>query len=285
MEIYIYALIFASLLFILLGIFGFGSERSGKYKLPVNEIEVKKANMHQILTNMFPFTRKLLERLGTYQKLRLKLEGAHVNLSPIEFFNIKIILIFVLLIVSIFSFGKFEPMAIAVSLAAGYLLPEIWVALKIKKRKEEIVRRLPETVDLLSLCVEAGLDFTMAVKWVVEKVTLNPMLEELRFLLEEIKWGKSRSQALRDMSRRINVPEVTSFAQTLIQADRMGTPVGEAFMILSEDTRLRRFQRGERIALKAPIKILIPLIFCILPVIAIIIGGPILIQFSNNKLF
>jgi len=138
---------------------------------------------------------------------------------------------------------------------------------------------------LLGLCVEAGLDFTTSMKWVIEKVPTNPMIEELSFVLEEIKWGKSRTQALRDMAKRLNIPEISSFVQTLVQAERMGSPVAEAFNILSEDTRLQRFNRGERIAMQAPIKILIPLIFCILPVIAIIIGGPIFLQFMQGGIF
>ena len=144
---------------------------------------------------------------------------------------------------------------------------------------------IPETVDLLGLCVEAGLDFTSSVKWVLDKVQLNPMMEELAFVLEEIKWGKPRTQALKDMGKRLDISEISSFVQTLVQAERMGTPVSEAFLILSEDARMQRFHRGERIAMQAPIKILIPLIFCILPVIGIVVGGPILLQFMTNKLF
>jgi len=87
------------------------------------------------------------------------------------------------------------------------------------------------------------------------------------------------------MSKRLNVPDVTSFVRTLVQADRMGTPVEETFKILSEDSRMRRFHRGERTAMKAPIKMLIPLIFCILPVIMIIVAGPILVNFMTKGLF
>jgi tight adherence protein C len=87
------------------------------------------------------------------------------------------------------------------------------------------------------------------------------------------------------MSKRLDIPEVRLFVSTLIQAERMGTPMGDALAIISEDTRLQRFHRGERKALRAPILILIPLIFCILPVIAIIVAGPILLQFIEGQLF
>jgi len=104
-------------------------------------------------------------------------------------------------------------------------------------------------------------------------------------VLKEINVGKPRVEALRDMAKRLDIPDVTSFVRTLIQADRMGTPVEEAFRILSEDSRMRRFHRGERMAMTAPLKMLIPLIFCILPVILIIVAGPILIRFIKEGLF
>jgi tight adherence protein C len=139
---------------------------------------------------------------------------------------------------------------------------------------------------LIGLCVEAGLDFTASVQWIADKkIFNNPLMEELIFVLEEIKWGKPRIQALKDMSARVSIPEVKSLVYTLVQAEKMGTPVSEAFNALSEDTRLMRFRRGERFAAKAPIKILIPLIFCILPVIGIVIGGPILLQFMQGNMF
>ena len=103
-------------------------------------------------------------------------------------------------------------------------------------------------------------------------------------MLHEVKVGKPRREALKDLSRRINSPDVTAFARTLIQADRMGTPIAEALAILSEDTRERFFRRAERSALQAPIKMLIPLIFCILPVVGVIVGGPIAIQFMQGNL-
>jgi tight adherence protein C len=184
-----------------------------------------------------------------------------------------------------FVLGKLDPALLLVAIGIGYIIPDLFVNKQIAKRKNMIAKSLPETVDLLGLCVEAGLDFTSAVKWLIKKVPSNPMIEELTFVLEEIEWGKPRVQALKDMSRRLNIPEVTSFTQALVQAERMGTPVSEAFSILSEDTRMQRFHRGERYALQAPIKILIPLIFCILPVIGIVIGGPIFLQFMQGKLF
>lgn len=231
-----------------------------------------------------PITHKLLERFNLQAKLKNKLDSAHVRLTAEEFFNIKLILMIALGIGAFFGFGASNPAFIALAVALGYIAPDFYLRSKIAKRKQEIARILPEVVDLLGLCVEAGLDFTTAVRWIIDKTTPNPMVEEMAFVLEEIKWGKSRTQALKDMAKRLNVPEVSSFVQTLVQAERMGTPVSEAFAILSEDARLQRFHRGERIAMQAPIKILLPLIFFILPVIGIIIGGPIFLKFTQGNL-
>ena len=124
----------------------------------------------------------------------------------------------------------------------------------------------------------------LALRWVVEKSKETPLRDELTQILQEIKMGKSRRQALKDMSQRLNIPDISSFVRTLIQTDRIGTPISEALAIISEDCRLSRFRRGERLALQAPMKMLIPLIFFILPTVAIIVGGPVFLQFSQAGL-
>ena len=254
--------------------------------LPKEEGQVETTKMGSYISTVLPFTQKLLEKLKLDAKIKNRLDAAHINLTPGQFFNIKLGLLLLAVGMVFFVLKKFEPIVLLAALALGYALPELWLRRRINQRKYEIARVLPETVDLLGLCVEAGLDFTTSVKWVIEKkVSSNPLIEELTLVLEEIKWGKPRSQALKDMSKRLNIPEVSSFVQALVQTERMGTPVSEAFGIISEDTRLQRYRRGERYALQAPIKILIPLIFCILPVIAIIIGGPILLQFTQGGVF
>ena len=229
-------------------------------------------------------TRSFLEKSGMLIKLKKNIDAAHMQISPEGFFNLKIIIMIFLAVLSVVAAGKINPIFIALALVFGYIVPDFIMKRKIAKRKYLIARGLPETVDLLGLCIEAGLDFVNAVKWVIDKTPPSPMLEELSFVLEEVKWGKPRIQALKDMSRRLDIPEISSFVQTIIQAERMGTPVAEAFTILSEDARAQRFHRGERIALQAPIKILLPLIFFIMPVIGIVIGGPILLTFMQGGL-
>jgi tight adherence protein C len=176
--------------------------------------------------------------------------------------------------------------------AIGFTAPDLWRQARIRRRQKALVRPLPEVIDLLSLCVGAGLDFLVAISKVVEVMTAQKrgavrgaLLEELSAVSQEVKLGKRRSEALKAMARRANTPEISSFVRTLTQADRMGTPIMEALAIHAEDVRFQRFNRAERAALKAPIKILFPLVFCIMPCVAIIVGAPIFIQFARQNPF
>lgn len=259
---------------------------SGVKSALIQEISRDKGLKVSFLAVVFPFTSILISKLNFEVKIKQRLTAAHLRITPAEFINFKLLFIAALLMLTPFIFGKTELIKFVIAFALGYMLPEIWLNKKIAKRKYSIVRVIPETIDLLSLCVDAGLDFVASIEWLIKKgVSTNPMIEELVFVMEEIQWGKPRSQALKDMAKRLNLPEVNSFIQTLVLAERMGTPVTEAFARLSEDARLQRFHLGERFAMKAPIKILLPLIFCILPVIGIIIGGPIFLQFTQGKMF
>ncbi len=233
-----------------------------------------------------PFNEVVVKSFKLREPLNHKFYLARWKLTPAEYVTIKEMLM-ILFPLILFIFGIELQYFWWYIFAAffGLILPDVFLDSQVKKRKYQIVRVLPETIDLLSLCVGAGLDFMAAVRWVVDKVKINPMIEELILVLKEINVGKPRIEALRGMSKRVDIPDVTSFVRILVQADRMGTPVEETFRILSEDTRMRRFHRGERQAMKAPLKMLIPLIFCILPVILIIVAGPILIRFIKEGIF
>ena len=267
---------------ILLGISQASRRRLNPFGLTQNNIK-RASTLPQFTSFSIPFIQKILNETGLGAAFKRKIDSAHVLLNPQIFFILKIAAAILLFICGFVIVGKFNPFLV-ILIFIGFILPDIYLKTKITKRKRQIIRVMPETIDLLGLCIEAGLDFTNAVKWVIDKTPSTALVEELVFVLEEIKWGKPRIQALKDMSRRLDIPEVTSFVQTIIQAERMGTPVAEAFAILSEDSRMQRFHRGERIALQAPIKILFPLIFFIMPVIGIVIGGPILLQFMQGGL-
>ena len=232
---------------------------------------------------LLPINRIILSRLKK-QKTIDRLSSAELNMLPEDFLGIKELLIAGSLFAAFLNIKNLEPIWIAGIVLAGFLLPDIYLNIRIKKRNRSIIRHLPDVIDLLTLCVGGGLDFMQGVEWAIQRAKPSPLVKELSIVINEIKVGKSRQEALKSMSRRLNLPEVFSFVNTLVAADRMGTPVYDVLNSLGEETRRQRFQRGERLALQAPIKMLFPLIFFILPVVAIIVGGPILLQFLKGGL-
>jgi tight adherence protein C len=279
MEILIFALILGAVVLVVWSLIF--SQPSSLLRVPPGGTAAPFKKPQFDFARLLP-TKSFLQKSGMTGNLKKMLDAAHIGITPGAFFNLKVIFCILLAVLAVVITAKTDPIILICVMAFGYIVPDIFVKRKVARRKYLIARRLPETVDLLGLCIEAGLDFVNAVKWVIERTPHTLMTEELTFVVEEIKWGKPRIQALKDMSHRLEIPEMSSFVQTIIQAERMGTPVAEAFAILSEDARAQRFHRGERVALQAPIKILLPLIFCIMPVIGIIVGGPILLTFMTG---
>lgn len=157
----------------------------------------------------------------------------------------------------------------------GLFYPLLWVSDQVKKRQLQIARALPYDLDLLTLSVEAGLDFTAALAKVVEKGKAGPLREELQLVLKQLKMGKTREEALKSMIARVDLPSLTNFVNALIQADKMGTSLGKVLRIQSTQMRLERTQRAEKLANEAPVKMLFPLVFCIFPTVFLILFGPI----------
>lgn len=220
------------------------------------------------------------------RRMARDLSIGHVNMSPEEFFLLKEITLVSILFLT-YPFVPKEALGswLCLCFAFGYMGPEFWLKQRIKKIKNTIVRELPDAIDLLGLCVNAGLDFMLSLKWVVEKSQPTVMTEELNNVLQEINVGRTRRDAIKDLAARYELPDLSTFARTLIQADKMGTSVTEALNILSEDMRLARYRRGEQLALKAPLKMLIPLLLFIFPVVGILVAGPILIDFMERNPF
>ncbi len=161
----------------------------------------------------------------------------------------------------------------------GFFYPDLWIVGECQRRQHQIRRSLPYVMDLLTLSVEAGLDFVAGVNKVCEKARSGPLIDELAFFLSEIQIGASRQQALRNLAWRVNMPEMRSFAALLIQADILGASVGPVLRAQSDLIRTQRFQRAERMGAYAAQKILFPLILCIMPAVFIMIFGPIALNF------
>jgi tight adherence protein C len=166
----------------------------------------------------------------------------------------------------------------------GFFLPGVWLGRRIKSRQDEIVKTLPDALDLLTVSVEAGLPFDGAMQQVADKSD-NELSKGFRRLLTEMQVGKSRRDALRDMANRMDVPDVTSFVAALIQADQLGISIAKVLRIQAEQMRIKRRQRAEEKAQQAPIKMLIPMTFLIFPTILIVILGPALLLLRESAAF
>jgi tight adherence protein C len=155
----------------------------------------------------------------------------------------------------------------------GFYLPVLWLASRIKRRQREIVRQLPDTLDLLTICVEAGLGFDQAVQRVVEKSD-NELSRAFARYLQETRLGRARRVALQAMADRMDVPDVTMFVAAVIQATDLGVSMARILRVQSDQMRVRRRQRAEQEAQRAPLKMAFPLAFLIFPAILIVLLGP-----------
>jgi len=163
----------------------------------------------------------------------------------------------------------------------GYTIPEFWLGGRIKKRQKAILLQIPDALDLLTISVRAGLGFDGALGKVVEKLK-GPLTEEFRRALAEIRVGKARRDALRDIVPRTEVPALTNFIGAVIQAEQLGVSISKVLQVQSEQLRIERRQRAEEQAAKAPIKMLFPLVGCIFPSLFIVILGPAIILIMIN---
>ena len=160
--------------------------------------------------------------------------------------------------------------------ASATPIPEFWLGGRVKKRQKAILLQIPDALDLLTISVRAGLGFDGALGKVVEKLK-GPLTEEFRRALAEIRVGKPRRDALRDIVPRTEVPALTNFIGAIIQAEQLGVSISKVLQVQSEQLRIERRQRAEEMAAKAPIKMLFPLVGCIFPSLFIVILGPAII--------
>jgi tight adherence protein C len=163
----------------------------------------------------------------------------------------------------------------------GYIFPEFWLGGRVKKRQKAILLMIPDTLDLLTISVRAGLGFDAALAKVVEKLK-GPLSDEFRRALAEVRVGKARRDALRDIVPRTEVGPLTNFVGAIIQAEQLGVSVSKVLQVQSEQLRIERRQRAEEQAAKAPIKMLFPLVGCIFPSLFIVILGPAIILIVQN---
>ena len=172
--------------------------------------------------------------------------------------------------------GGFQAKALLVMVAlggAGLVLPYLWLINRIRRRQTIIIKSLPDSFDLVTTCVEAGLGLDAALARVAEKVQ-GPFAEELSRTLREVGMGRMRRDALQELGERTGVADLITFVNAVVQAEQMGTGIGQVLRVQSEQLRLRRRQRAEEMANQAPVKMVFPLVLCIFPALFLVILGP-----------
>lgn len=248
---------------------------------------------------IFPLARKLGEltlRFTPQNAIsqtahKLELAGNPAKIDPTMFWAFRLLgltlgsLIF--LVASIApeeSFLKGRGLIVGIPVSVlGFYLPELWLSGRISRRQHEIRNSMPDALDLLTICVEAGLGFDAAMAKVYDKWD-NELAKEFGRAIREIQLGKLRREALRDMADRMGVPEMSSFVAAVIQSEQLGVSIAKVLRIQSDQMRIKRRQIAEEKAHKAPIKMLIPMAILIFPSICIVLMTPAMLMLLRSAL-
>ena len=213
-----------------------------------------------------------------FQK-KLDYAGNPGNMSADRVVSLKVIGAFVSLLIGLalgLVFTVDLPILALMSLgglALGFFTPDLVLYQVAYNRSEQLTRELPDAIDLLTISVESGLGFDSACQQ-VSRNTTGPLAEELTRMLGEMQIGQGRSQALRSMAERTNVDDMRGFVSAMVQADAFGIPIGGVLRVQAGEMRVKRRQRAETKAQQVPVKITVPLIFCILPCLFAVVLGP-----------
>ncbi len=264
----------------------------GGRPLTLEEIELSQPFSERIIKPLIRGMANLVLRLAPSRNMetlqrKLEMAGRPNNWTPAEFMGVRAlagvllgVMGFMLMTLAKADIGP--KMMIGLAMAGlGYYLPTAWLGSKIKQRQQSIIKALPDALDLLTISVEAGLGFDAALAKVTEKWD-NDLTREFMRVIAEMRVGKKRRDALRDMAARVDVPDVTTFVAAIVQAEQLGVSIAKVLRIQSEQVRIKRRQRAEELARKAPLKMMFPLVFLIFPAIWIVLMGPAALIVKNS---
>lgn len=216
---------------------------------------------------------------------KLRIAGIEFALSPAQFLAGRLLWGSIFGLIGVWLAASFKlpgsgPFLIA--FLFGYVYPAIWLRDRIDVRRRQALKSLPFMLDLITLCVESGLNLTGAIQQAVDKGPAGALKDEFARLLRDIRAGKPRSEALRELAARMDMPAVSSFVSTLIQAEATGMSLGPILRAQADQRRIERFARAEKLAMEAPVKLLFPLIFFIFPCVFAILMFPIVMKFMAS---
>jgi len=171
-----------------------------------------------------------------------------------------------------------QPGILLITMVGAYFLPDLWLRDQVRARSAKIARSLPDTLDTISLMLQAGLGFGQAIDVFAETAEDSPLLAEIKLGSKQMRLGRTRAQVLSTMASHADCLPLTHFTTAVIQSERMGTSIGEALLTQAEEMRTRRFQRAEELGQKAPVKMLGPLLLLVLPNVFIVLFAPMLLR-------
>jgi tight adherence protein C len=276
-------------------------ERLAEFAARGETVDLEQIELSQPLSDrvLIPMARKFGEFVTRFTPQnaiqtiahKLELAGNPRGLDPAVFWAMRFVLAFVFggLLIFIFSISSLNwtwGRKLMIALLFGFLgfyFPEMWIKSKIERRQKEIRKALPDALDLLTICVEAGLGFDGAMAKVREKWD-NELALAFGRVIREIQLGKLRREALRDMADRLGIPEMTSFVAAVIQSEQLGVSMAKVLRIQSDQMRVKRRQLAEEEAHKAPIKMLIPMALLIFPSICIVLMTPAVLMMLRSAL-
>jgi tight adherence protein C len=263
------------------------SEYAGReVPITLEEIELQQPFHERVILPILKGVSDLIVRftpaanIQTIQK-KLDLAGNPWGIEAPVYWSLQIVfaLIFGGLLTFLFLFGTWRPQwylsigLVLFGIVFGYFFPRLYLDSKISRRQESVRKAMPDALDLLTICVEAGLGFDSAMAKVTEEWE-NELSAAFGRVIQEIRLGKLRRDALRDMAERVGISEMTSFVAAVIQSEQLGVSMSRVLRIQADQMRLRRRQRAEEKARQAPVKMMIPLVFLIFPSILIVLLGP-----------
>jgi len=255
----------------------------GEKQLTVEEIELQRPFSERVLRPGIERLGSLLSR-STPQKARqdllnrLELAGRPGNLTPEDFAAVRLVAAAVLAAIGLLLgllLGNPVYLVIALALGTilGYYLPVIWLRQKVEARRTEVQKGLPDALDLLVICVDAGLGFDAALARVTDKYK-NALSELLSKALREVSLGRPRLEALDEMGRNSGVEDLHNFIQAVIQSEQFGTGIGKILRIQADEMRRKRRQRAQERGAQATLKMMLPMVGCIFPTLWIVLLGP-----------
>ena len=252
--------------------------------MSLEEIELSQRFYERIILPFFNRIGKIASRFTPQATLattrhRLEMAGNPMQMDPAFLLAMRFVLAVVFggLLFAVFAITRrswVQGLGLStLFLILGFMFPDIWLSGRVHSRQRSIFRAMPDSLDLLTICVEAGLGFDAAMSKVHEKWD-NALALEFGRVIQEIRLGKLRRDALRDMAERLGVAEMTSFVAAVIQSEQLGVSMAKVLRIQSDQMRVRRRQMAEEEAHRAPIKMIFPIALLIFPSILILLLGP-----------